>query len=170
MPPASDRSPSALSSPASGRRIISRITSPFTSKPRSISDFSVDPDDPHKQHSPGDIVTGSVRLRVTKPIRVTHLVVCLHGFVQVFKNPGSPGEGAHASGGYLGAGRGKKSGEYFGNGFATLFEDEVVLCGDGRLAEGSYQFNFELAFPDRGLPSSIDVSAERVEDGAIADF
>ena len=106
-------------------------------------------------------MTGSVRLRLSKPVRVQHLVVCLHGFVQVFKNPGSPGEGFRSNSGYTGIGRGSKSGEYFGNGFASLFEDEVVLCGDGRLAEGSYQFNFELEFPDRELPSSIDVSTSK---------
>ena len=88
---------------------------------------------------------------------MTHLVVCLHGFVQVYRNPDSPGESFRANAGYIGAGRGKKSGEYFGNGFASLFEDEVVLCGDGRLGEGEYQFDFELEFPDSDLPSSIDV-------------
>ncbi|KAI7551977.1 hypothetical protein KC343_g13256 [Hortaea werneckii] len=155
MPPAADR-PTAQSSPLSGRRILSKITSSFSSKPRNISDFSIEVDDPHRQYSPGDIVHGSVRLRVSRPVRVTHIVVCLHGFVQVFRNPGSPGEGFRANTQYLGTGRGKKSGEYFGNGFASLFEDEVVLCGEGRLAEGSYQFNFELEFPDRDLPSSID--------------
>jgi len=155
MPSAADRSPST---PLSGRRIISRLASPFASKSRNVTDFSIELDDPHKQHSPGDVVTGSVRLRVLKATRVTHVVVSLHGFVQVYKHPGSPGEGYRANTGYLGTGRGKKAGEYFGNGFASLFEDEVVLCGDGRLAEGSYQFNFELEFPDRDLPSSIDVS------------
>lgn len=157
MPSAPDRSPSVPSTPLSGRRIITRIASPFANKSRNIVDFSIEPDDPHKQYSPGEIVTGSVKLRVVRPTRVTHIVVCLHGFVQVFKNPGSPGEGFRANGGYLGTGRGRKGGEYFGNGFASLFEDEVVLCGDGRLAEGVYQFNFELEFPDRDLPSSIDV-------------
>ena len=149
MPSASDRSPS-------GRRILSRITSPFTHRSRNV-DISIEPADIGKTYSPGDIVSGSVRLRIARPTRVTHLVVCLHGFVQVFRNPGSPGEGFRANNGYLGPGRGKKGGEYFGNGFASLFEDEIVLCGDGRLAEGEYQFNFELEFPDRDLPSSIDV-------------
>ncbi|KAK3677611.1 ph-response sensor protein [Recurvomyces mirabilis] len=156
MPSAGDRTPSALSSTLSGRRIISRIASPFSSKSRSIGAFSIDVTDPHRQYSPGDVVVGSVRLRILKPCRVTHIVVSLHGYVQVFKNPGSPGEGFRANNSYIGTGRGKKSGEYFGNGFASLFEDEVVLCGDGRLAEGSYQFNFELQFPDKDLPSSID--------------
>lgn len=162
MPPSVARSSSTLQSSSSGRRIISKITSPFSSKPRNLVDFQIHPDDPHKQHSPGDVVTGSVRLRVVKPFRVTHISVCLHGFVQVYKNPGSPpADGFRANGGYQGTGRGKKHGEYFGNGFASLFEDEVVLCGEGRLGEGAYQFNFELEFPDRDLPSSIDVSCIR---------
>jgi len=156
MPSAADRSSSI---PLHGRRIISRIASPFASKSRNVTDFSVEVDDPYKQYSPGDIVTGSVRVRVLKPTRVTHVAVRLHGFVQVYKNPGSPGEGYRAASGYLDTGKRRNTGEYFGNGFASLFEDEVVLCGDGRLAEGSYQFNFELEFPDRDLPSSIDVRA-----------
>ena len=138
--------------------MISRLTSSFASKSRSITDFYIEPDHPHRQYSPGDLVTGSVRLRVLRPTRVTHVVVSLHGYAQVFKNPGSPGEGFRATPGYLGTGRGKKSAEYWGNGFASLFEDELVLCGDGRLAEGAHQFNFELEFPDTDLPSSIDVS------------
>ena len=157
MPPAVDRSPSTTPSSNSGRRLFSRITSPFASKSRTVSDFYINVDDPHKQYSPGDLVTGNLHLRVVKPVRVTHIVVSLHGYVQVFKNPGTAHDAARANQNYIGTGRGKKSGEYFGNGFASLFEDEVVLCGDGRLAEGSYQFNFELEFPDRDLPSSIDV-------------
>lgn len=157
MPPAVDCAPDAISSPpSSGRRLISRITSPFATKPRNVAEFCVDVTDRYRQYSPGDVVAGSVRLRVLKPTRVTHLTVCLHGYVQVFKNPDSPGEGYKANTSHLGNAHGKKSGEYFGNGFASLFEDEVVLCGDGRLADGSYQFNFELEFPDKDLPSSID--------------
>ena len=151
MHSAAERSPV---SPLSGRRLISRLASPFTSKSRSIVDYTVDVDEPHKQYSPGDEVSGSVKLRVLRPTRITHLSVTLHGFVQVYKNPGSPGE--RNATGYLGSGRGKKSGEYFGNGFASLFEDECVLCGDGRLQEGVYHFKFNLLFPDQDLPSSID--------------
>ena len=53
---------------------------------------------------------------------------------------------------------GQKAGDAFGNGFASLFDDEVVLCGDGKLTEGTFRFEFELEFPERDLPSSIDVS------------
>ncbi|EGP86204.1 uncharacterized protein MYCGRDRAFT_73804 [Zymoseptoria tritici IPO323] len=148
-----DRSPST---PTSGRRLLSRIASPFASKSRNITDYYITVDDPHKQYSQGDVVSGSVHLKVVKPTRVTHVVVCLHGFVQVYKNPGSPpADGYRANNTQAGSGRGSKTGEYFGNGFATLFEDEVVLCGDGRLGEGVYQFNFNLEFPDKDLPSSI---------------
>jgi len=103
-------------------------------------------------------VSGSLNLKVVKPTRVTHIVVCLHGFVQVYKNPGSPPSDSYrANSSRIGSGRGSRAGEYFGNGFASLFEDEVVLCGDGRLGEGVYQFNFNVEFPERDLPSSISV-------------
>ncbi|KAI2403974.1 ph-response sensor protein, partial [Ophidiomyces ophidiicola] len=97
------------------------------------------------------------------PLRITHLVVCLHGSARVFKNPVAPADAAAAAAGLVAPGRGRRNGEYRGNGLATLFEDEVVLCGDGRLREGVYHFRFELAFPPYSLPSSI--SFER---GAIA--
>lgn len=156
MPSGSDRSPSITSSPSSGRRIFSALASPFKSKSRAIADFSVELENPHKRYLPGEIVKGSVHLRVLKPVRVQHVTVCLRGFVQVYRNPNSPGDSHKGSGAYFAYGRAKKTGgEYFGNGYASLFEDEEVLCGDGRLAEGAYQFNFELDFPDRDLPSSI---------------
>ncbi|CAK4014442.1 pH-response regulator palF RIM8 [Lecanosticta acicola] len=142
--------------PQSSRRLLSRLSTPFTPKSRHVTDFNVQIDDPHKQYTPGEQLTGCVHLKVVKPIRITHLVVCLHGFVQVYKNPGNPPtDGYRTITAHIGTGRGSKSGEYFGNGFASLFEDEVVLCGDGRLGEGVYQFNFDLEFPDRDLPSSI---------------
>ncbi|KAK4974725.1 hypothetical protein LTR28_010232 [Elasticomyces elasticus] len=150
--------PRALSS---GRRLISKIASPFASKTRAFTEYDVQLDEPHRQYSPGDIVRGCVVLRVVKPVRVTHIVVCLHGFVQVFKTPGFAGDGYRHHYGYQGTGKGKRSGgEYFGNGFASLFEDEVVLCGDGRLGESLYKFNFELEFPTKPLPSSIDVTSD----------
>lgn len=158
MQPAPDRPPSTSpSTPSPGRRALSRFTSILPSKPRSVADFYIALDEPHRQYSSGDTVRGSVRLRVLRHVRITHLVVCLHGFVQVYKHPGGPGEGIRTNAAHTAAGRGKSSGRYHGNGFATLFDDEVILCGDGRLAERSYQFNFELEFPESGLPSSIDV-------------
>ncbi|KAF2141684.1 uncharacterized protein K452DRAFT_250417 [Aplosporella prunicola CBS 121167] len=148
MPPTTARPPSTS--------LFARIKSPFGPKARSLAEYYIKPDDPHRQYSPGDCITGCVVLRVVKPIRVTHIVVSLHGFVQVYKAPNSPGDGYRAHYASIASGRGSRVGGYFGNGFASLFEDEVVLCGEGRLGEGTYQFNFELVFPSKGLPSSID--------------
>ncbi|PSN65622.1 hypothetical protein BS50DRAFT_63310 [Corynespora cassiicola Philippines] len=128
----------------------------YKSKTRNFADFHIQPDDPHRQYAPGDLISGSVIIKVLKPLRITHLVVSLHGYAQVFKNPNSPGDAYKNYSTTVGTGKGRKTGSYFGNGFASLFEDEVVLCGEGRLGEGVYHFNFELEFPTKGLPSSID--------------
>ncbi|KAF1980885.1 hypothetical protein K402DRAFT_415769 [Aulographum hederae CBS 113979] len=153
--PSSGRSPSPQSTSPATRSLFSRFKAPFNTKTRHITEYFVQPDDPHRQYGPGDIIKGSVIVKVVKPIRVTHIVVCLHGYAQVYKNPNSPGEGYKAFNGLVGSGKVKKGG-YFGNGFVSLFEDEVVLCGEGKLGEGTYQFNFELEFPRERLPTSID--------------
>ena len=144
-------------SPSTPRSIISRLTSPFTSKTRNVSDFHIQTDEPHRQYTPGDVVKGSVFLTVHKPVRITHIVVCLHGYVRVYRNAIAPGEGISRESGFLGVGRGRRGTEYFGNGFASLFEDELVLCGEGRLNIGIYVFKFALRFPSVGIPTSIDV-------------
>jgi hypothetical protein len=146
--------PSSLST----RSLLSRLKSPLQSKTRNFADFYIQPDDPHRQYAPGDVISGSVVIKILKPLRITHLVISLHGYAQVFRNPNSPGDAYKSYSSTVGSGKGKKSGSYFGNGFASLFEDEAVLCGEGRLGEGLYHFNFELEFPSKGLPSSIDVS------------
>ncbi|KAM5440044.1 ph-response sensor protein [Microsporum canis] len=146
---------SSTTPPARHRSILSKLTSRFGNRNRNISEFYVQPDDPWKSYHPGEVVKGAVVLTVVKPVRITHLVVCLHGYAKVFKNAVGPGEHAEESG-YLGPGRGRRDGEYLGNGFTSLFEDEVVLCGDGRLKEGIYKFRFELCFPPYSLPSSIN--------------
>ena len=97
-------------------------------------------------------------MTIHKPVRVTHLVLCLHGFVKVFKHCNAPGEGISKEDGYAGTGRGKRGTEYWGNGLASLFEEEIVLCGEGRLGLGVYSFKFDVQLPSDGLPSSIDVS------------
>jgi hypothetical protein len=145
-------------SPAPNRSFFSRLKAPLSSKTRNYTEFNLQPDDPHRQYTPGDIISGSVILKVIKPLRITHLVVSLHGYAQVFKNPNAPGDAYKNYASTVGSGKGKKAGGYFGNGFVSLFEDEVVLCGEGRLSEGASHFNFELEFPSKGLPSSIDVS------------
>ena len=95
-------------------------------------------------------------LSTTKASRITHLVIRLHGFVKVVNNARLPGETIPYDENLLTSMKRRKGIEYFGNGFARLFEDEHVLCGDGRLA-GVYQFRFELDLPSKGIPSSIDV-------------
>jgi len=150
-------SPSPSSPPVSSRSFLSRLKSPLSSKSRNYTDFYIQPDDPHRQYAPGDIISGTVIIKIVKPLRITHLAVCLHGYAQVFKNPNTPGDAYKNYCATTGSAKVKKAGSYFGNGFVSLFEDEVVLCGEGRLAEGVYHFNFELEFPSKGLPSSIDV-------------
>ncbi|CAO2649137.1 Nn.00g100860.m01.CDS01 [Neocucurbitaria sp. VM-36] len=144
------------SSSQTSRSFLSRLKSPLSSKSRNYTEFYIQSDDPHRQYSPGDIISGTVIIKIIKPLRITHLVVSLHGYAQVFKNPNAPGDAYKNYCTTVGSGKGKKAGSYFGNGFVSLFEDEVVLCGEGRLSEGVYHFNFELEFPSKGLPSSID--------------
>lgn len=96
-------------------------------------------------------------MTVTKPLRITHLAVSLHGFVKVFNNAKQPGESVYPDGVLLGGRIGKRGSEYFGNGFASLFENEIILCGEGRLEAGKFEFEFDLEIPSRGLPSSISV-------------
>lgn len=143
------------SASATGRRLLSRIASPFSPKPRSLTEYYIRPDEPHRQYAPGDTLKGAVVVTVVKPIRITHLVVSLRGHVRVFKHGST--ESAYLSDSFSTSGQGKRAGEYYGNGFASLFQDEVVLCGEGRLESGVYEFKFELDFPEKGLPSSIDV-------------
>ena len=100
-------------------------------------------------------------LTVHRPLQITHIVVCLYGYVKVYRNGSLSGDNVYKEGAYLGTGRGKRGTEYFGNGFASIFEDELILCGDGRLLPGKYAFKYELEFPSQGLPSSIDVSVMR---------
>ncbi|QDS67489.1 hypothetical protein FKW77_001165 [Venturia effusa] len=150
------RSAGRSPSPSSKRSLISRLKAPFGPKARHVSEYYIQPDDPHRQYGPGDVITGSVVLKVIKAISVTHITVCLHGHAQVYKTPNTAGEGLKQYNASLAAGKTKKSGGYYGNGFVSLFEDEIVLCGEGRLGEGTYQFNYELVFPKKSMPSSID--------------
>ncbi|KAE8145410.1 hypothetical protein BDV25DRAFT_71433 [Aspergillus avenaceus] len=149
--------PAPSSSPLGRNRssILSKFRSSLGQRNRSITDFYIEPDDPWRSYFPGDSIKGTVILTVVRPVRITHIVVCLHGFVKVFKNNVPSGE-TSPDAGFLGPGRGRRGAEYLGNGLATLFEDEAVLCGDGRLKEGIYKFRFEMTFPPYALPSSIN--------------
>ncbi|KAL4941844.1 pH-response regulator protein palF/RIM8 [Aspergillus oleicola] len=149
--------PTQSSSSPLGRNrssLLSKFRSQLGQRNRSITDFYIEPDDPWRSYFPGDAIKGTVVLTVVRPIRITHLVISLHGIVKVFKNNVPTGE-TPPDIGSLGPGRGRRGSEYLGDGVATLFEDEVVLCGEGRLKEGIYKFRFEMSFPPYALPSSI---------------
>jgi hypothetical protein len=121
-----------------------------------VTDFHVRCDEPHRKYAAGDHVHGSVVLVVVKPVRITHLVVTLHGFVRVLRDPAGAAKVRNIT--TLPQGGSSSRPQYHGNGFASLFQDEQVLSGEGRLDPGRYEFGFDLVFPDKGLPSSIDVS------------
>ena len=139
------------------------LRSPFNvpnaaKKPRNVSEYSIELDHPYKTFAPGDRVKGQVVLKVERPVRITHLTICLHGVVKVLKNGRIPAESTSRWRSYLATGQGKWGEAYFGNGLAALFKDEVILAGDGCLAASLYKFSFDLELPRTRLPSSIDVS------------
>lgn len=135
---------------------MSRLSLPLSlrSRNRNVTDFHIRPEEPHRRYGAGDHVRGSVVLAVVKPVRITHLVVSLHGYVRVLKDPTSIAKTQGAT--VLPLGGGSMQPRYHSNGLASLFQDEQVLSGEGRLEPGKYEFGFDLVFPDKGLPSSID--------------
>ena len=137
------------------RSVLSRFTNPLSKHSRNLPEFYIEPENPWKTYSPGDIVKGNVVLGVARGFDVTHLVVSLHGFARVYKHRVVPGEGVPPSE-ILGCGKGSRGFEYYGNGLASLFQDEIVLCGSGFLKKQVYKFGFELEFPAKSLPSTID--------------
>ncbi|KAI9809735.1 MAG: hypothetical protein M1825_000168 [Sarcosagium campestre] len=148
-PPASP----SVSVVSSGRKILTRLTSSFSNRSRNLSDFYIRPNDQYRHYSQGDIVRGAVCLTLARPVRITHLVLSLRGYVRVLKT-GAPGQALDDPN--WRPGRAKSNAEFRGDGYASIFQREVVLCGDGRLDARSYEFDFELAFPAHRLPSSID--------------
>ena len=147
------------SSPSSrSRNLISRLASPFSGKARHVTEFFIHLDDPHRTYTNGDSLKGSIQLVVQKPLRVTHITLSLHGFAKVYKNPTVPGEGIPSEVKIPSASRGKAGVQYHGNGLLSFFEDEQIVCGDGRLNPGRYSFVFEALFPRTSLPSSLDVN------------
>ena len=150
---------SSLEDSSSTRSFFSRLGLPLRTRgSRNLADFHIRPVDPHRNYAAGDHVHGAVLLTLLKPIRITHLTVALRGYVRVFKGASSatsePAINAVETSAATG---GSSRSKYYGNGHASLFQDEQVLSGDGRLEAGKYEFNFDLMFPSRSLPSSIDV-------------
>lgn len=143
--------------------LLARCTAPFAAKQRNSVEQEIRLDEPFRQYTSGDTIKGAVHTNVAKPQRITHLVIRLHGFVKVTNRPKLPGESISYDEALmaLAKGRGRRGIEYFGNGFARLFEDEIVLCGEG-LVFGQYEFRFEIVLPTKGMPSGIDVSTNAV--------
>ncbi|KAF5022107.1 hypothetical protein F66182_5853 [Fusarium sp. NRRL 66182] len=162
-PPAASHTPRAASPTASASsstrpRFLSRLSLPISlplrNRNRNITDFHIRAEEPHRRYSAGDNVRGAVVVVIVKPVRITHLTVSLHGYVRVLKDPTSV---AKAQGSIVLPQNGESARpRYHGNGLASLFQDEQVLSGEGRLEPGRYEFGFDLMFPDKGLPSSID--------------
>src|SRR5277367_2649138 len=106
------------------RSILSRFRSPLSKHSRNISEFYIEPENPWKTYSAGDIVKGYVTLTVAKGLDVTHLTVALHGYAKVYKHQVVPGEG-NPEAELLVNGKGNSGFEYHGNGLASLFQDEI---------------------------------------------
>lgn len=154
--PSSDNDPpAALDGQAPSRSFFSRFALPIRSRNvRNVVDFHIRPAEPHRKYNAGDAVRGHVILTVVKPIRVTHLTVALRGSVRVYKNSNAANE--PASNADI-ASDGISRFRFLGNGYASLFQDEQVLCAEGKIDAGKYEFGFELMFPEGGLPTSIEV-------------
>ncbi|EOO00564.1 putative ph-response regulator protein palf rim8 protein [Phaeoacremonium minimum UCRPA7] len=152
--PADSNVSTTLEDQPASRSFFSRFALPIRSRTRNLADFHIRPAEPHRKYAAGDHVTGAVILTILKPIRITHLTVALHGYVRVYKNPNAANEPFNPAEAPSTAP--SRSSKYLGNGHASLFQDEQVLSADGRLEPGRYEFNFDLMFPSKGLPSSID--------------
>ena len=142
---------------------LARCTAPFAAKQRNPLEQDIRLDEPFRRYYTGDTVKGAVHMNVARSQRITHLVLRLHGFVKVANRAKLPGESISYDEALMALekGRGRRGIEYFGDGFARLFEEEIVLCGEGRVL-GQYEFRFEMVLPSRDLPSAIDVSTPTI--------
>lgn len=138
------------------RNILTLFSQSLGKHARNMLELAIEPEDPFRVYSPGQTVKGHVILTVIKGFDITHLVVALHGYAKVYKHQISPGEGRPAPEGLM-TGKGPRGFLYHGSGLATLFQNEQVLCGNGFLKKHVYKFAFEVPFPARSLPSTIDV-------------
>ena len=137
------------------RSILSRFSNPLSKHARNMFEVSIEPEDPFKVYSPGEAVKGNVVLTVLKGFEITHLVLALQGYARVYKHQIAPGEGLPVSDSLIN-GKGSKGFEYHGNGLASLFQEEQPLCGNGFLKKAVYKFAFQLKFPTKSMPSTVD--------------
>lgn len=136
------------------KSILSRFSNPLKHA-RNMFELAIEPEDPFKIYTAGETVKGHIVLTVTKGFDITHLVVSLHGYAKVFKHQITTGDGLLPSD-HIINGKGSRGFEYHGNGLASLFQEEQVLCGSGFLKKQVYKFAFELQFPAKSMPSTID--------------
>ncbi|KYK55599.1 pH response protein PalF [Drechmeria coniospora] len=148
------KSPPPPARPSLLSRLNLPLPSAFRNRHRNVVDFHIRCDEPYRKYAAGDAVRGAVVLAAVKPVRITHLVVSLHGYVRVLKDPTSLAKAQLAAA--LPSHGCSNHPQYHGNGLASLFQDEQILSGEGRLEPGRYEFGFELLFPNKELPSSID--------------
>lgn len=137
------------------KSILSRFSNPLAKHARTLFDLSIEPEDPFKVYSPGEIVKGHIVLTVLKGFDITHLVVGLHGYARVYRHQITPGDG-HPLAEAIVNGKGTRGFEYHGSGLASLFQEEQVLCGSGFLRKQVYKFAFEVHFPQKSMPSTIE--------------
>ncbi|KEF52624.1 uncharacterized protein A1O9_11467 [Exophiala aquamarina CBS 119918] len=137
------------------RSILSYFSNPLANHARNMFDLVIEPEDPFRVYSPGQTVKGHITLTVTKGFDITHLIIALHGYAKVYKHQVTAND-AVPSAELLMTGRGPRNFEYHGNGLASLFQNEQVLCGNGFLKKQVYKFAFEVAFPNKSLPSTIE--------------
>lgn len=174
----------APSTASSARALIRRLRTssasllPPTLRPgarrRTVADFHLQLDDPHRVYSPSDIVTGYAIVALERPLALTHLTVSLVGCVSVCtpapREPGRrskrgnrEGWGNAAAPHLQGRRPAATSSGAAAAGFGTFHTcwDEAVLCGTGRLEPKPYRFPFQLEFRRlpgiAGLPTSLDV-------------
>jgi arrestin-related trafficking adapter 9 len=145
------------------RSILSFFSNPLGKHNRNVFDIAIEPEDSFRTYSPGQTVKGHVTLTALKGFDITHLVVSLHGYAKVYKHQIPPGEGVPAPEG-LANGKGTRGVQYNGNGLVSLFQHEQVLCGSGFLKKSVYKFAFEVPFPSKDLPSTIDVCVSNLHD------
>ena len=137
------------------KSILSRLSSPLAKHARNLFDLSIEPEDPFKVYSPGEIVKGHIVLTVLKGFDMTHMIVGLHGYARVYRHQVTPGDG-HPLAEAIVNGKGTRGFEYHGSGLASLFQEEQVLCGSGFLKKQVYKFAFEMQFPEKSMPSTIE--------------
>lgn len=126
---------------------LNRFRPPRSSR-KVITEFYIRLLEPHREYAPGDLVKGSVILTTEKDLKVTHLVVNLVGRVDLY------GLATYNLSGK------KKTINYTGptefEGGVILCRDQQVLCGEGRLDAGVYEFGFVMEITGKGLPSSLN--------------